>query len=388
MPDPRERLSDLGKTWDADSARKAISARDEYDKCITYLGKTTLLVGGRVSLEGICRPTPTKLLRAASVNYEQPLDWEKWQPLKSSSQVPDDRRAGDAHIEAVARSLGVDRGIIWAIGEVETGNCGFYADNDSFLPVCRNRITGESGTRRLREIFGEGFFQRALELRDWGFGRWMVLGLNFSHNTVYISTYDRNSIPCPEQIEIKSENIVVPEGFKRNNLLGIARLTEKKYHESAYVIRSKTGGDGKVYQQECAYSHVDGKLIKDLNNATPNLYDAVRHPINHSDYDPGGPEFQSNKIPQRVSLYKFYLDMHTDEWVQLQYFEFVVKGRKNLHEAMKKLSKLIQERAPQQEIDSAWEEVALLYNGKRYKERGYDKLLKAAYKRSPIKGIP
>jgi len=386
MPDPRERLSDLGKTWDADSARRAISAGDEYYKCITYLGKTTLLVGGHVRLEGICRPT--KLPRAASVNYEQPLDWEKWQPLKSSSQVPDDRRAGNAHIEAVAQSLGVDRGIIWAIGEVETGNCGFYADNDSFLPVCRNRITGESGTRRLREIFGEGFFQRALELRDWGFGRWMVLGLNFSHNTVYISTYDRNSIPCPEQIEIKSENIVVPEGFKRNNLLGIARRTEIEYHESAYVIRSITGGDGKVYQQECAYSHVDGKLIKDLNNATPNLYDAVRHPINHSDYDPGGPEFQCNKIPQRVSLYKFYLDMHTDEWVQLQYFEFVVKGRKNLHEAMKKLSKLIQKRAPQQEIDSAWEEVALLYNGKRYKERGYDKLLKAAYKRSPIKGIP
>jgi hypothetical protein len=386
MPDPRERLSDLGKTWDADSARRAISAGDEYHKCITYLGKTTLLVGGHVRLEGICRPT--KLPRAASVNYEQPLDWEKWQPLESSSQVPDDRRAGDAHIEAVARSLGVDRGIIWAIGEVETGNCGFYADNDSFLPVCRNRITGESGTRRLREIFGEGFFQRALELRDWGFGRWMVLGLNFSHNTVYISTYDRNSIPCPEQIEIKSENIVVPEGFKRTNPLGIARLTEKKYHESAYVIRSKTGGDGKVYQQECAYSHVDGKLIKDLNNATPNLYDAFWRFDAHYKDDPGGPVFQRDKIPQRVSLYKFYLDMHTDEWVQLQYFEFVVKGRKNLHEAMKKLSELIQKRAPQQKIDSAWEEVALLYNGKRYKERGYDKLLKAAYKRSPIKGIP
>jgi len=386
MPDPRERLSDLGKTWDADSARKAISARGEDYKCITHLGKTILLVGDHVSLEGKCRPI--ELPGAASVNYEQPLDWEKWQPLKSSPQVPDDRRAGNAHIEAVARSLGVDRGIIWAIGEVETGNCGFYADNDSFLPVCRNRITGESGTRRLREIFGEGFFQRALELRDWGFGRWMVLGLNFSHNTVYISTYDRNSIPCPEQIEIKSGNIVVPEGFKRTKILGIASLTEYIYHESAYVIRSITGGDGKVYQQECAYRPDDGKLIKDLNNATPNLYDAVRHPINHSDYDPGGPEFQSNKIPQRVSLYKFYLDMHTDEWVQLQYFEFVVKGRKNLHEAMKKLSELIQKRAPQQEIDSAWEEVALLYNGKRYKERGYDKLLKAAYKRSPIKGIP
>ena len=141
----RERLSDLGKTWDS----------DEYHECITYLGKTTLLVGDHVSLEGKCRPT--ELPRAASVNYEQPLDREKWQPLESSSQVPDDRRAGDAHIEAVAQSLGVDRGIIWAIGEVETGNCGFYADNDSFLPVCRNRITGESGTRRLREIFGRDF---------------------------------------------------------------------------------------------------------------------------------------------------------------------------------------------------------------------------------------
>jgi hypothetical protein len=386
MPDPRERLSDLGKTWDADSARKAISARGEDYKCITHLGKTILLVGDHVSLEGKCRPI--ELPGAASVNYEQPLDWEKWQPLKSSPQVPDDRRAGNAHIEAVARSLGVDRGIIWAIGEVETGNCGFYADNDSFLPVCRNRITGESGTRRLREIFGEGFFQKALDLCDWGFGRWMVLGLNFSHNTVYISTYDRKSIPCPEQIEIKSGNIVVPEGFKRDNSLGIARRTEIDYHESAYVIRSKTGGDGKVYQQECAYSHVDGKLIKDLNNATPNLYDAFWRFVAHYVDDPGGPVFQRDKIPQRVSLYKFYLDMHTDEWVQLQYFEFVVKGRKNLHEAMKKLSKLIQKRAPQQKIDSAWEEVALLYNGKRYKERGYDKLLKAAYKRSPIKGIP
>jgi len=118
------------------------------------------------------------------------------------------------------------------------------------------------------------------------------------------------------------------------------------------------------------------------------LYDVVWPYYPHYMYDPGEPVFQDKKIPQRVSIYKFYLDMHTDEWVQLQYFEFVVKGRKNLHEAMKKLSKLIQARASQQKIDSAWEEVALLYNGKRYKERGYDKLLKAAYKRSPIKGIP
>ena len=118
------------------------------------------------------------------------------------------------------------------------------------------------------------------------------------------------------------------------------------------------------------------------------LYDVVWPYYPHYMYDPGEPVFQDEKIPQRVSLYKFYLDMHTDEWVQLQYFDFVVKGRKNLHEAMKKLSELIQKRAPQQKIDTAWEEVALLYNGKRYRERGYDKLLKAAYKRSPIKGIP
>ena len=103
--------------------------------------------------------------------------------------------------------------------------------------------------------------------------------------------------------------------------------------------------------------------------------------------DPGG-LVQYSSLPQKSALYQFYVDMHTNEQVQLQYFEFVVKERKDLHAAMRRLSILIRACAPQPKIDLAWEQVALLYNGRRYKERGYDKLLKAAYKRSPIKGIP
>lgn len=395
MPDPREKLEGLGESWDsADGMKASLLPGIVSDtiqgvsrtRCQVVLGSINILVGSDIEVRGLCEPV--EFPRAASVNTEEPLEWEHWEPIRCECKVPKDRRATRSDIENTAKRLGVDAGIIWAIGQVETGNCGFYAGASSFLPVRRHR-TG-SFFAKLKMIFGDdNFASQALMLRDWGFGRWMVLGLNFAHRTVYLSKKDRKKLEatCPERLELKEYDqgdpvFKKPEGFERKEGL-LARWNEERWHGGAYIYRSETGGDGKTYQQECGYE-ADGRRRINLNDTTPNLYsDKIPHTL----IDPGGLA-QYSSLPQKSALYQFYVDMHTNERVQLQYFEFVVKERKDLHTAMRRLSILIRARAPQQKIDLAWEQVALLYNGKRYKERGYDKLLKAAYKRSPIKGIP
>jgi len=375
MPDPREKLEGLGETWDSNAGKQVV------------LGAISILVGSNIAVRGRCEPV--EFPRAASVNIEEPLEWEHWEPIRSECKVPKERRATRSDIINSAKRLGVDAGIIWAIGQVETGNCGFYAEASSFLPVRRHRKGSSSA--ELEKIFGDdNFISDAHMLRDWGFGRWMVLGVNFSHRTVYLSKKDRKKLEatCPERLEIlkrdEQENPVFkkPEGFDRiEGLLG--RLNESYSHRGAYIYRSETGGDGKTYQQECGYEK-DGRRRINLNDMTPNLY---RDEILHTLIDPGGP-VQYFSLPSKSALYQFYVDMHTNERVQLRYFEFVVKERTNLHQAMIKLTALIRACAPQPKIDKAWARVAQLYNGKRFWLRGYDEKLKAAYQESPVKGRP
>jgi hypothetical protein len=304
-------------------------------------------------------------------------------------KVPEERRATESDIENSAKRLGVDAGIIWAIGQVETGNCGFYAGASSFLPVRRH--SKESSSAELEKIFGDdNFTSKAHMLRDWGFGRWMVLGVNFSHRTVYLSKKDREKLEatCPERLEIlkrdKQGNPVFkkPEGFYR--IEGFwGRRNEISSHGGAYIYRSETGGDGKTYQQECGYEK-DGRRRINLNDMTPNLY---RDEIPHTLIDPGGP-VQYSDLPSKSALYQFYVDMHTNERVQLIYFEFVVEERTDLHQAMQDLTHKLHSPSSQSERDKAWQTVAFLYNGSKYKVRGYDEKLKAAYKESPVKGRP
>ena len=396
MPDPREKLEGLGETWDSnDGMRAALFSNPISDiilgryrtRCQVVLGGINILVSSDIEVRGLCEPV--EFPRAASVNIEEPLEWEHWEPIRCECKVPKERRATRSDIINSAKRLGIDAGIIWAIGQVETGNCGFYAGASSFLPVRRHRKG--SLFAELRMIFrDDNFTSQARMLRDWGFGRWMVLGVNFSHSTVYLSKKDREKLEatCPERLEIlkrdEQENPVFkkPEGFDRiEGLLG--RLNESYSHRGAYIYRSETGGDGKTYQQECGYEK-DGRRRINLNDMTPNLY---RDKIPHTFIDPGGP-VQYSRLPSKSALYQFYVDMHTNERVQLRYFEFVVKERTNLHQAMIKLTELIRARAPQPKIDMAWARVAQLYNGKRFRLRGYDKKLKAAYKESPVKGRP
>lgn len=456
MPDPREKLEGLGETWDSADVERALKFQHYTGRlgsrlCELQIGNSHILVVGDVAVSGKCEPVNPP--RAASVNIAEPLDWEVWRPVSPwdrllskdqrerlscpnnfvykiprTSHVPKERRASNADIIDAARRLSVDPGIIWAIGEVETGSCGFYAGSDSLIPVRRNRYgrdieftdvvtdfvpvrpNRQGQSFRFTDAFGvKDFSQRILELRDWGFGRWMVLGINFAHKTVYISERDKMTIErqCPREVRIRLEidkvklarlprqfyhpkylmvaqfEIEKPDGTKPSGLYrSNSRLSEMIEHDGAYILRSETGGDGKTYQVECAYDG-KGQFVNNSNNSTPNLYK-----YDWNVRDPGDRYFQFHRLAQQSALYQFYVDMHTNERVQLQYFEFVVKERKNLHVAMKTLSELIRARAPQPKIERAWAWVARLYNGKRYKERGYDELLKAAYKRSPIKGIP
>jgi len=394
MPDPREKLEGLGETWDSNDGMRAGFFPDTINDlilgvhrtgCQVVLGGINILVGSDIEVRGLCEPV--EFPRAASVNIEEPLEWEHWEPIRCECKVPKERRATRSDIINSAKRLGVDAGIIWAIGQVETGNCGFYAGARSFLPVRRHRKG--SSFADLTMIFNN-FTSLAHMLRDWGFGRWMVLGVNFSHRTVYLSKKDREKLEatCPERLEIlkrdEQENPVFkkPEGFDRIEGF-LARRNEISSHGGAYIYRSETGGDGKTYQQECGYEK-DGRRRINLNDMTPNLY---RGEIPHTLIDPGGP-VQYSRLPSKSALYQFYVDMHTNERVQLRYFEFVVKERTDLHQAMIKLTELIRARAPQPKIDMAWARVAQLYNGKRFRLRGYDKKLKAAYKESPVKGRP
>jgi hypothetical protein len=396
MPDPREKLEGLGETWDSnDGMRAALFSNPISDiilgryrtRCQVVLGGINILVGSDIEVRGLCEPV--EFPRAASVNIEKPLEWEHWEPIRCECKVPEERRATESDIENSAKRLGVDAGIIWAIGQVETGNCGFYAGASSFLPVRRH--SKESSSAELEKIFGDdNFTSKAHMLRDWGFGRWMVLGVNFSHRTVYLSKKDREKLEatCPERLEIlkrdKQGNPVFkkPEGFYR--IEGFwGRRNEISSHGGAYIYRSETGGDGKTYQQECGYEK-DGRRRINLNDMTPNLY---RDEIPHTLIDPGGP-VQYSDLPSKSALYQFYVDMHTNERVQLIYFEFVVEERTDLHQAMQDLTHKLHSPSSQSERDKAWQTVAFLYNGSKYKVRGYDEKLKAAYKESPVKGRP
>jgi hypothetical protein len=394
MPDPREKLEGLGETWDSiDGMRVGIFPDPISDiilgvprtGCQVVLGGINILVGSDIEVRGLCEPV--EFPRAASVNIEEPLEWEHWEPIRSECKVPEERRATEIDIINSAERLGVDAGIIWAIGQVETGNCGFYAGVSSFLPVRRHRKG--SFFAELTMIFNN-FTSMAHMLRDWGFGRWMVLGVNFSHSTVYLSKKDRERLEatCPERLEIlkrdKQGNPVFkkPEGFDRKEGL-LARGNERFWHGDAYIYRSETGGDGKTYQQECGYEK-DGRRRINLNDMTPNLY---RGEIPHTFIDPGGP-VQYLDLPSKSALYQFYVDMHTNERVQLRYFEFVVKERTDLHQAMQDLTHKLHSPSSQSERDKAWQTVAFLYNGSKYKVRGYDEKLKAAYQKSPVKGRP
>jgi hypothetical protein len=388
MPDPREKLEGLGETWDSnDAMRAALFSKVHRTGCQVVLGGINILVGSDIEVRGRCEPV--EFPRAASVNIEKPLEWEHWEPIRCECKVPEERRATESDIENSAKRLGVDAGIIWAIGQVETGNCGFYAGVSSFLPVRRH--SKESSSAELEKIFGDdNFTSKAHMLCDWGFGRWMVLGVNFSHRTVYLSKKDREKLEatCPERLEIlkrdKQGNPVFkkPEGFYR--IEGFwGRRNEISSHGGAYIYRSETGGDGKTYQQECGYEK-DGRRRINLNDMTPNLY---RDEILHTLIDPGGP-VQYSDLPSKSALYQFYVDMHTNERVQLIYFEFVVEERTDLHQAMQDLTHKLHSPSSQSERDKAWQTVAFLYNGSKYKVRGYDEKLKAAYQESPVKGRP
>jgi hypothetical protein len=394
MPDPREKLEGLGETWDSiDGMRAGFFPGTINDLilgvhrtgCQVVLGGINILVGSDIEVRGLCEPV--EFPRAASVNIEEPLEWEHWKPIRCEGKVPEERRATEIDIINSAKRLGVDAGIIWAIGQVETGNCGFYAGARSFLPVRRHRKG--SFFAGLRMIFNN-FTSQARMLRDWGFGRWMVLGVNFSHRTVYLSKKDREKLEatCPERLEIlkrdEQENPVFkkPEGFDRMEGF-LARRNERSWHGGAYIYRSETGGDGKTYQQECGYEE-DGRRRINLNDMTPNLY---RDKIPHTLIDPGGLA-QYSSLPSKSALYQFYVDMHTNERVQLRYFEFVVEERTDLHQAMQDLTHKLHSPSSQSERDEAWQTVAFLYNGSKYKVRGYDEKLKAAYQESPVKGRP
>jgi hypothetical protein len=254
MPDPREKLEGLGETWDSNAGKQVV------------LGAISILVGSNIAVRGRCEPV--EFPRAASVNIEEPLEWEHWEPIRSECKVPKERRATRSDIINSAKRLGVDAGIIWAIGQVETGNCGFYAEASSFLPVRRHRKGSSSA--ELEKIFGDdNFISDAHMLRDWGFGRWMVLGVNFSHRTVYLSKKDRKKLEatCPERLEIlkrdEQENPVFkkPEGFDRIEGF-LARRNEISSHGGEYIYRCDTGGDGKNYQQECGYEVYGRRRIK------------------------------------------------------------------------------------------------------------------------------
>jgi len=396
MPDPREKLEGLGETWDSiDGMRAGFFPGTINDLilgvhrtgCQVVLGGINILVGSDIEVRGLCEPV--EFPRAASVNIEEPLEWEHWEPIRCECKVPKERRATRSDIINSAKRLGVDAGIIWAIGQVETGNCGFYAGASSFLPVRRHRKG--SLFAELKMIFrDDNFTSQARMLRDWGFGRWMVLGVNFSHRTVYLSKKDREKLEatCPERLEIlkreeqKDPVFKKPEGFDRiEGFLG--RRNEISSHRGAYIYRSETGGDGKTYQQECGYEE-DGRRRINLNDMTPNLY---RGEIPHTLIDPGGP-VQYSRLPSKSALYQFYVDMHTNERVQLRYFEFVVEERTDLHQAMQDLTHKLHSPSSQSERDEAWQTVAFLYNGSKYKVRGYDEKLKAAYQESPVKGRP
>lgn len=329
------------------------------------------------------------LERPQSVN-PKPLNWVRWFTL----QVPEHRGDLDesrlvdiADIKKAAKELDIHPGVIWAIGEIETGNRGFLPNG---IPVIRvnkeSPPTFQAATRNQVKAHRVELYQRkvyhmtgSLEWSSFyalfrqnkyhaiaftGFGRWQVLGINFAHRTAYVDpdTLD----PCPPT----KDAVEASPLFERYKGLGselIGEIGEFLFHKN-YDMYKGTRKQGGFYQ-ECAYDRNGNLVSPEKADLTPNQYgDAVRHTF----ADPGG--IAGIVFPaHNYYLLRFFEDMHANEREQLWYFTFVVKKRKDLLKAMQAVSK-----KPDEIL--LWEKVARLYNGPKHKRRGYAPRLQKYFK--------
>lgn len=338
------------------------------------------------------------LEKPQSVN-PTPLNWVRWFTLEVSKQKGDldeNRLVDIADIKNAAKDLDIHPGIIWAIGEIETGNRGFLPNGipairlnkeihsttnntkqnrEKDLKLDQQRIYCMTGSSEWSQFYGLYKNDKYDAISYTGFGRWQVLGINFAHRTVYVDPDSLKRCPPTQKAAEASPSFDRYRGLwteYTGKTIGewTGEIGELMFHKGYDLYKGKRRQGG--FYQECAYD-TNGRLVSaEKADATPNRYIDTYLFGPHATKDPGGPAGGKNP-PNEYYLLRFFEDMHANEHEQLWYFTFVVKQRKNLLKAMQAVSK-----KPDDIL--LWEEVARLYNGPKHKQRGYASRLQKYFK--------